>query len=53
MGIAIRSQRPMFMFMDATRRYMTPLKVRGDRGGENVLVADEIIIHCMIYMLQR
>ena len=35
----------MELFKDGVRRYQLPQRVRGDRGGENVLVADFMIQH--------
>jgi hypothetical protein len=39
-----KSTTTLRLFKDATRRFMTPKHVRGDKGGENVLIADEMIL---------
>ena len=33
------------LFKEGVREYMIPSRVRGDKGGENVLVADFMIHH--------
>ena len=39
------SQIVLDLFKDGVRRFQLPLRVRGDKGGENVLVADFMIQH--------
>lgn len=39
------SAHTVLLFKDAVRRYQCPARVRGDRGGENVLIADWMISH--------
>lgn len=40
-----KSPTPYRLFVQATKEHMIPSKVRGDKGGENVLIADFMILH--------